>query len=34
MQALIFADNKYQQQRMGILRALGAHRIATRLQRK
>ena len=32
MRALIFADNKYQQQRMGILRAPGAHRIATHLR--
>jgi lipoate synthase len=32
MQALIFADNKYQQHRMGILRAPGAHRIATHLR--
>lgn len=32
MHALIFADNKYQQTRMGILRAPGAHRIATHLR--
>jgi len=33
MHALIFADNKYQPNRMGILRAPGAHRIATQLRR-
>jgi Radical SAM superfamily len=33
MHALIFADNKYQPNRMGILRAPGAHRIATHLRR-
>lgn len=32
MYALIFGDNKYQPQRMGILRAPGAHRIATHLR--
>jgi len=32
--ALIFADNKYQPNRMGILRAPGAHRIATHLRRQ
>lgn len=32
MNALIFADNKYQENRMGILRAPGAHRIATLLR--
>ena len=34
MYALIFADNKYQANRMGILRAPGAHRIATHLRRQ
>jgi hypothetical protein len=34
MHALIFADNKYQQNRMGILRAPGAHRIATQIRRQ
>jgi hypothetical protein len=33
MHALIFADNKYQPNRMGILRAPGAHRIATQIRR-
>lgn len=33
MHALIFADNKYQTNRMGILRAPGAHRIATLTRR-
>ena len=33
MHALIFADNKYQSTRMGILRAPGAHRIATLTRR-
>jgi len=33
MHALIFADNKYQPTRMGILRAPGAHRIATLIRR-
>lgn len=33
MHALIFADNKYQPTRMGILRAPGAHRIATLTRR-
>jgi len=33
MHALIFADNKYQTTRMGILRAPGAHRIATLIRR-
>jgi len=33
MHALIFADNKYQPNRMGILRAPGAHRIATLTRR-
>jgi radical SAM superfamily enzyme YgiQ (UPF0313 family) len=33
LRALIFADNKYQPTRMGILRAPGAHRIATHLRR-
>lgn len=32
MYALIFGDNKYQPRRMGILRAPGAHRIATHLR--
>lgn len=32
MHALIFADNKYQQNRLGILRAPGAHRIGTLLR--
>ena len=32
MNVLIFADNKYQPQRLGILRAPGAHRIATHLR--
>jgi hypothetical protein len=32
MHALIFADNKYQSDRIGILRAPGAHRIATLLR--
>jgi radical SAM superfamily enzyme YgiQ (UPF0313 family) len=34
MNALIFGDNKYQQVRMGILRAPGAHRIATHLRKQ
>jgi radical SAM superfamily enzyme YgiQ (UPF0313 family) len=34
MHALIFADNKYQSTRMGILRAPGAHRIATHLRKQ
>ena len=34
MHALIFADNKYQANRMGILRAPGAHRIATHLRKQ
>lgn len=34
MYALIFGDNKYQINRMGILRAPGAHRIATHLRRQ
>jgi radical SAM superfamily enzyme len=32
MHALIFADNKYQTNRLGVLRAPGAHRIATLLR--
>lgn len=32
MHALIFADNKYQPTRLGVLRAPGAHRIATLLR--
>lgn len=32
MRALIFADNKYQSTRLGVLRAPGAHRIATLLR--
>ena len=32
MHALIFADNKFQKNRLGILRAPGAHRIATLLR--
>lgn len=32
MHALIFADNKYQSTRLGVLRAPGAHRIATLLR--
>ena len=34
MHALIFADNKYQTNRLGILRAPGAHRIASLLRQK
>ena len=34
MQVLIFGDNKYQTHRMGILRAPGAHRIATHLRKR
>ena len=34
MHVLIFADNKYQTDRLGILRAPGAHRIATHLKYK
>ena len=34
MHVLIFADNKYQTDRLGILRAPGAHRIATHLRYK
>jgi radical SAM superfamily enzyme YgiQ (UPF0313 family) len=34
MHALIFGDNKYQPVRMGILRAPGAHRIATHLRKQ
>ena len=30
--ALIFTDNQYQDQRLGILRSPGAHRIATHLR--
>lgn len=32
MHSIIFADNKFQQNRLGILRASGAHRIATLLR--
>ena len=34
MHVIIFADNKYQTDRLGILRAPGAHRIATHLRTK